>query len=455
MFKKIVGLGFKTKWKDKKEVASYIKELVDGGATEFFTWYNPPYWHEKYGFEVSTNGRFSEHEQITDFDTLREISEEIHKYKTESWDVMELFLNLNAWYYSELTFPLIKQLLDETKDLIDGVIVGNIWMLEYLREINFNKKINISTILAVYNSEAIRFLLENYKINKVILSREVTIKEISEIAHNFPDIKFEVFGEGDFCRYNNWLCFAEHKYWSRDICTVILDDFEVKKTINPAYKKIILSDLIESEKLEKMDNKYIDSFDEISNIVDELELLENIDVNKLEKRLIELIDKLSTSPNLYYDWLQNLNSKRNQKIIKFLKWLKYGNANLWLNNVTLQKEIEKNIKSWMEFYFQKVKELFGESNIQAQYLNWIYNRNDNLNIFAYLYFSEIKNIETVKFPTRWRNNVEKLKLIEEIINSWKKEEVYKLIDRWSSIDRASYDLTYIFGDKLWFRKMIK
>jgi collagenase-like PrtC family protease len=47
--------------------------------------------------------------------------------------------------------------------------------------------------MAVYNKEAIRFLLENYTINKVILSREVTLKEIESIVTEFSDVKFEVF----------------------------------------------------------------------------------------------------------------------------------------------------------------------------------------------------------------------------------------------------------------------
>jgi len=47
--------------------------------------------------------------------------------------------------------------------------------------------------MAVYNKEAIRFLLENYKINKVILSREVTLKEIESIVTEFINVKFEVF----------------------------------------------------------------------------------------------------------------------------------------------------------------------------------------------------------------------------------------------------------------------
>jgi len=66
--------------------------------------------------------------------------------------------------------------------------------------------------MAVYNTEAIRFFLENYTINKVILSREITLREIENIVTTFPETKFEVFGEGDFCRYNNGLCYAEHKY---------------------------------------------------------------------------------------------------------------------------------------------------------------------------------------------------------------------------------------------------
>ncbi|MBT3729360.1 hypothetical protein HOF65_04315 [bacterium] len=47
--------------------------------------------------------------------------------------------------------------------------------------------------MAVYNSEAIKFLLENYKINKIILSREITLKEIEELVTEFSATQFEVF----------------------------------------------------------------------------------------------------------------------------------------------------------------------------------------------------------------------------------------------------------------------
>ena len=78
MFKKIVWLWFSTKWKNSKDVEKYIQWLIDWWATEFFTWYNPPYWHETFGFEVSPNGRFAEHVQITDYESLKLVVEEVH-----------------------------------------------------------------------------------------------------------------------------------------------------------------------------------------------------------------------------------------------------------------------------------------------------------------------------------------------------------------------------------------
>ena len=193
-------------------------------------------------------------------------------------------------------------------------------MLEYLKTIGFAKKINISTIMAVYNKEAIRFMIDNYKINKIILSREVTIKEIEEIVKEFPEMQFEVFGEGDFCRYNNGLCFAEHKYGARDICTEILDDFEIKKTIVPEYKKLILNpELSQEDKLSAMNNHYSDPFEEISHIVDNLNYGLLDDAGHSTKRLTDLLKQNKDMPNLFYDGLQNFEAKRNKKILSYLK----------------------------------------------------------------------------------------------------------------------------------------
>lgn len=456
MFKKIVWLWFKTRWKNStQDIAAYVKNVVDSWATEFFTGYNPPYWYEKFWFEVSPNGRFAEHEQIIEFETLKTIVEEVHKHKNIDWNTLEIFLNFNAWYYTSQTMPMIEKMYDEICEIwVDWLIVWNISMLEFLKRKWWRWKINISTIMALYNKEAIRFFLDRYKVNRIIFGREVTLAEIEDIVTTFPETQFEVWWEGDFCRYNNWICFAEHKYWARDICTVVVNDLIIKKSYNPEFKKIALDENMNlEEKLKLLDDTYIDPFSRIDQIFEELEL-EIGDKSELQKELIQIISQNKNRADLFFDSLKSSNDKRNKNIISFYKAIKFANSNLDLGENELEIELKKSIDSGMKFFSNKLKELSGKTNIKAEELNLFYNRSDALNLFNVAYFSQFPNVVTMKFPTRWRNHGEKLKMIEDVFDNWA-ESVYKYLDRWISLERTYYDQSHIFSwDKLWFRKML-
>lgn len=455
MFKKIVGLGFSTKGKNAKDVEKYIKNLVDGWATEFFTGYNPNYWSDKFGFEVSPNGRFSEHEQITDFETLKAIVNEVHKYD------LEVFINLNAWYYTDETMPLIEKMIEEFQSIdIDGIICGNISILEYLKSIQYTWKINISTILAVYNKQAIAFMLDNYDVNKVILSREVTLKEIESIVTEFPETKFEVFGEGDFCRYNNWLCFAEHKYGAKDICTIVVNDLVTKKRYRPDFKKLLQNtELSNEQKIEKLDDSYKNIFEQIEDIFLSLDLWMQ-DVWGLEKEIIKIVWLNRNRVDLYYDAMKPITDIRNKNILTFFKAVKYINKLEDIDETKLgelkklETELEQSIQTWMKHNLTQVKSVWGTAKLAAQELASFYAKWDNLNLYTYLFFSKFPNIETVKFPTRGRNYNEKIKTITEVVESWKLDPK-DYFSRDLSIERAHYDLTYLFWEKLWFREMLK
>lgn len=445
MFKKIVWLGFSTKGKNAKDLEKYIASLVEGWANEFFTWYNPEYWSSKFGFEVSPNGRFAEHEQITDFETLKAIVEEVHKYD------LEVFINLNAWYYTHETFPLIQKMIEEFESIwVDGIICGNIWVLEYLKEKWYKGKINISTIMAVYNSETIRFLLENYTVNKVILSREVTLKEIEQLVTEFSDTQFEVFGEWDFCRYNNGLCFAEHKYGAKDICTVVVNDLVVKKKFRADFKEFILdSELSNGEKIDQMDDNYTDIFEQIASLLWKIDLW-MLEIAPLEAELKKCIELSKNRVDLFFDAMVPVNAKRNTNIFIYLRALKHLNLEEYKD---LYDEIEHSIKSWMQYLTEKTKQVWWSAKLKALELGSFYARSDNLNLYTYLFFSKFPNIETVKFPTRGRNYNEKIKTIENILQDGTVDEKY--LNRGISIERAHYDLTYLFWEKLWFRNMLK
>lgn len=449
MFKKIVGLGFPSTWKHKKDVKNHIWELVVSGAGEFFTGYNPSYWSDRFGFEVSPNGRFAEHEQITDIETLRAVVEAVHSHN------LELFVNLNAWYYTDETFPYIERMYEEFLELgVDGIICGNIWILEYLKEKNFQGKINISTILAVYNTQAIEFMLENYTINKIILSREITLREIEKIVNTFPQTEFEVFGEGDFCRYNNGLCYAEHKYGAKDICTVVVNDLVIKKVYRADFKKIILDEsLTDQEKLEKLDDTYLTVFEIIETIFEKMILREYPE--DIARQELQKILKLHTwRIDLFFDAQKPLSDIHNQNILTFLKALKFILQDTSEESfLKLSSEIEASFTSGMKYLSQNIKQKWGLQKIRADELASFYAKSDNLNLYSYLFFSKFSNINTVKFPTRGRNYSEKIRLIEKVLQEGKVSP--ELLDRGISLERSHYDLTYLFGEKLWFREMIQ
>ncbi len=455
MFKKIIGLWFPSKGKNKKDVQKYIDELVASGAGEFFTGYNPRYWSEKFGFEVSPNGRFAEHEQITDFETLKQVVEAVHSHN------LEVFININAWYYTDETFPLIKKMLWEFSTLnIDGIICGNIWILEHLKETWYTGKINISTILAVYNSQAISFLLENYTVNKIILGRELTLKEIEHLVTSFPEVDFEVFWEGDFCRYNNGLCYAEHKYWAKDICTIVVNDLIYKKKFRADFKKILTNeDLSNIEKVQALSDEYQDVFEQVQELLDALHVGLG-DKNEQEKTLEKILYQSRNRVDLYFDGMKPLTDERNTKIFTFFKGLKY----IWENNAytsperqqaleTLTQEVESSIQAGMKYLKSKIQWLWGLPKLRAQELASFYAKGDILNLYSYLFFSRFPNINTVKFPTRGRNYGEKIQLIERVLQEGKVDET--LIDRGISMERTHYDLTYLFWDKLWFRELLQ
>ncbi len=465
MFSPIIWLWFSKGGKKRNDIQKIIKNHVDQWAKEFFCWYNPPYWHNKFWFEVSPNGRFAEHEQITDFESLQEIVNEVHKY----WK--KIMWNINHWYYTDVVEKEIKQIIDDfIKAWVDWFIVANFEILEYLDEIadsrwehgyviNWKKfHLNISTIMAVYNEDAIAFLKENYPIHKVILSREFALPEIEKLLNEFPDLLFEVFWEWDFCRYNNWLCFAEHKYTDRDICTVVVNDLIVKKAIRYDYRKVIMWDEENNEKVKKFDNEYLDEYQQLEKLLEEYLIGEN---DEILKAIWELVKEVLSKYVVFYDPLQGPNTKHNKNftiLFDSVKLLKDKKIDLnWINYFeTIDKLFEylqKEKLFWKKQYFKNLQEFIWEKFwVEAKYKDNFYNRADNLNLFSYVYFDKFKNLDTVKFPTRGRNYLPKLKLIEECIRN--PEKIYDNLNLNSSFERAHYNLKYLFdNDKNWFYKI--
>lgn len=453
-------------------IEEIINKYYDVWIREFFIWYNPPYWHENFWFEFSPNMRFWENEQITSYETFKKAIDFVHTLKTNDWQNCEIFLAMNFRYYTDITMPIIEKIILEWINAwVDWIIVWNIETLEFLSKINYKWKVNISTILSIYNEDAIEFFIEYFSsiwlnLNRVILPREMTLNEIKYLCETFPKINFEVFWHWDYCRYSNWLCLAEHKYFSRDLCWFVLKHWlKITKILKYNFKQIILdtsTDNLEKQKL--LDNE----LDEIENIFttqyvvwtnSENNLIDkyiqyfqfinenNYDQNEITDICLKIYKqiKIQFSLNFYrffYDWIRPENDLHNNFITKFLILFNFLSKYINIDEKIISKieQIKKIYENWRNNFKNQLSKKW-KFWIESLYKFMLYNRTS---VPFYKFFNEIKNIEIVKIPLRWRDlSVFKLwiDMIDQAISQPEKFlDISNISWKYFHYDPTSYDI---------------
>lgn len=81
---------------------------------------------------------------------------------------------------------------------VDGAIVSDTGLIYLAREVAPNLPINLSTQANTLNYKTVEFW-KNQGVKRVILARELSLKEIKEINEKVPDIEIETFIHGAMC----------------------------------------------------------------------------------------------------------------------------------------------------------------------------------------------------------------------------------------------------------------
>ncbi len=97
---------------------------------------------------------------------------------------------------------------------IDGIIVADMGVFQIVKE-NSNIPINISTQASNTNWASVKMWKE-LGAKRVILAREVSIKEIREIRDRVPDIELEAFVHGAMCMSISGRCLLSNYMTGRD-----------------------------------------------------------------------------------------------------------------------------------------------------------------------------------------------------------------------------------------------
>ena len=128
----------------------------------------------------------------------------------------KVYITINILAHEEDFNGLGEYVLSLQNAGVDAVIVSDIGVISYIREIAPNLDIHVSTQANILNSYSINFLAK-MGVKRIILARELSLNEIKEIKKKIPpEIELETFVHGAMCISYSGRCLLSNYLAGRD-----------------------------------------------------------------------------------------------------------------------------------------------------------------------------------------------------------------------------------------------
>ena len=125
----------------------------------------------------------------------------------------KVYLTLNIVFHNEDidgVYDYIKQVVEAG---IDAFIVSDLFIVKYIHN-NFDVEVHLSTQASTTNIESVKFLM-NEGVKRIVLAREVGLKEIKEIIDE-TGVDIECFIHGAMCTFYSGRCVLSNYFTNRD-----------------------------------------------------------------------------------------------------------------------------------------------------------------------------------------------------------------------------------------------
>ncbi|NLC31063.1 MAG: U32 family peptidase [Candidatus Moranbacteria bacterium] len=117
----------------------------------------------------------------------------------------KFYVTLNIYAHNSHLSKLEKHLLRLKNISIDGIILSDPGILNLVKEYLPEVEIHLSTQANATNWQAVKFWASQ-GVRRVVLAREVTLKEIKEIKKNVSEVELEYFVHGAMCMSYSGRC---------------------------------------------------------------------------------------------------------------------------------------------------------------------------------------------------------------------------------------------------------
>lgn len=191
-----------------------IAQWASARGAEFYFGYMPEKWVRRYGWEVCTNRRpYPTLPHLTDLKRVKAVIRWVHQANAR------VIVAIN-----EHTYPLAlaKEVVDMAalmeQEGVDALIVSDPALLLLLRAAKIKLPVHASIGLGVQNAQAVEFF-GGMGIRRFILPRKLRPDEIRSLLDATPrDVECEIFLLGEWCFYNDQICFCPHGYGRDEFC---------------------------------------------------------------------------------------------------------------------------------------------------------------------------------------------------------------------------------------------
>ncbi len=181
-----------------------VHKMKEAGATELYGGFLPKELDKKWPISFNILNRRGEDANFSDWNEFKKAVSQARKYN------LPVFATFNGLYI-EKQYKTILNLIEKVSSLkgIKGIIVNDIALLLLLKELKYKKEIAISTGGTTFNANTVQFY-KSLGAKRIILDRQLSVKDIVKIIKADDSLDYEVFGFGGSCFFIDGFCSFFH-----------------------------------------------------------------------------------------------------------------------------------------------------------------------------------------------------------------------------------------------------
>ena len=164
----------------------------------------------------------------------------------------KVYLTLNIVFHNEDITGVYDYIKKVVEAGIDAFIVSDLFIVKYIHD-NYDVEVHLSTQASTTNVESVKYLM-NEGVKRVVLAREVGLKDIKEIIDT-TGVDIECFIHGAMCTFYSGRCVLSNYFTNRDSnrggCAQVcrfnfkIDDKPFSMAVKDLNASYIIKDMIE------------------------------------------------------------------------------------------------------------------------------------------------------------------------------------------------------------------